>query len=272
MINYLFVRIMTVLIPQLSFSVTDTIAYIAGSAIYYSRNWRVKTIRENLRRAGIETPVKMTFVNMTVNLFDFLRFYYTKRAYLSRITLNKYPISLIDKHMMIVTGHFGNWELAGLYITYLGKKMITVAESEGPGERMYQFYSNMRSAENMIVLKLEDKTTPFKIDHYLKNGYSGVLLADRDISRSGVDVDFNSYTARVPKGPYYFAKRYSLPLYLGTMYRYHDKKYRYKCYIENIPKTDNMRVDAQRTIEKFIEHIKTAPNEWFAYDMNWEDR
>ena len=112
MINYLFVRIMTVLISQLSFSVTDAIAYIAGSLIYYSRNWRVEAIRENLRRAGIETPVRMTFVNMTVNLFDFLRFYYTKRSYLSSITLNKYPFSLIDKRMMIVTGHFGNWELA----------------------------------------------------------------------------------------------------------------------------------------------------------------
>ena len=272
MIRYLIFRLLTVFVPFVSFSIIDIFSEITGSLIYFSGNWRVDTMQNNLAAINAENGnVRRTFVNMIANYCDFIRFYYVKRTVLGKITQIEPPnVPGTDERFILLTGHFGNWELAGLFITYLGYQMVTVAESKGPGERMYQLFVNMRSRENLKVLRLEDPAIGQLFKKSIDEGLNPVLLLDRDITKTGVSVQMGNKKALIPKGPYFFTKRHSLPMQLGVFFRIKHKKYRYTSSIVPIDTVFKMKKDAQQAINSFIEVIKLNPYEWFAFDINWE--
>jgi len=128
----------------------------------------------------------------------------------------------------------------------------------------------MRGKTGMKVLRLEDKFVAVKMERYIKKGYSPVLLIDRDITDSGLSLKFGIANASVPKGAYYFSKRYGIPILIASYVRIKNPRYRYKviCAIEN--PVQNRKEASESVISKFIEIVKQYPNEWTAFDMRWE--
>ncbi len=272
MIRYFLFRLLTVFIPYISFLIIDMFSEIIGSLIYFSGNWRINTMQNNLATINAENGnIRKTFVNMIANYCDFIRFYYVKRTILGKLTQIKPAIvPETDERFILLTGHFGNWELGGLFITYCGYKMVTIAESTGPGEKMYQLFANMRSRENLKILRLEDPAIAQLLNESIDKGLNPALLLDRDITRTGISVQMGNRKALIPKGPYFFSKKHLLPMQLGIFFRIKHKKYRYTTSIVPVKTVFNMKSDAQEAINSFIEIIKLNPYEWFAFDINWE--
>jgi phosphatidylinositol dimannoside acyltransferase len=98
--------------------------------------------------------------------------------------------------------HMGNWEHAGAWIVARGvNKFTTVAERLEP-ESVFDKFVAFRESLGMEVLPATGGTSRFGVlAQRLRAGRLVCLLADRDITGSGIEVDFFGEKARMMGGP-----------------------------------------------------------------------
>jgi KDO2-lipid IV(A) lauroyltransferase len=95
--------------------------------------------------------------------------------------------------------HAGNWDHAGAYFCLKGIHLVTVAERLKP-EKLFLEFLRYRQAMGMEVLALDSRSI-VTLAQRLREGHLVALVADRDLSKSGIDVDFFAGPARMPAGP-----------------------------------------------------------------------
>jgi lauroyl/myristoyl acyltransferase len=98
--------------------------------------------------------------------------------------------------------HCGDYELAGAWINAMGAgSFTTVAERLKP-ESVFQQFLKFRQAIGMEVLPTTGGPHPFGVmAQRLRAGKLVCLVADRDLSDTGVEVDFFGEKALLPAGP-----------------------------------------------------------------------
>jgi KDO2-lipid IV(A) lauroyltransferase len=101
--------------------------------------------------------------------------------------------------LIVALPHAGNWDHAGAYFCARGVRVNTVAEHLKP-ERLFRKFLAHREAMGMQVLDLNAGVFA-ELENLLNQGELVALVADRDLSRSGVNVEFFGKTARMPAGP-----------------------------------------------------------------------
>jgi len=104
--------------------------------------------------------------------------------------------------------HSGNWDHAGAWCTATGAPFTTVAERLRP-ESLYDRFVAFRESLGMEVLPLTGGARPpFEVlTERLQAGGMLCLLADRDLSVRGVDVQLFGAATRMPAGPASLALR-----------------------------------------------------------------
>lgn len=101
---------------------------------------------------------------------------------------------------VMVTSHSGNWDHAGAWACDRYGGLVTVAERLRP-EGLYNKFVAYRESLGMEVLPLGGEDTFRVLLTRLGEGKLVCLVADRDLSGSGVHVDFFGETASMPAGP-----------------------------------------------------------------------
>jgi KDO2-lipid IV(A) lauroyltransferase len=98
--------------------------------------------------------------------------------------------------------HCGNYEIAGAWINAKGAgSFTTVAERLKP-ESVFQRFLKLREGIGMEVLPTTGGPHPFGVmARRLRAGKLVCLVADRDLSDTGVEVDFFGEKALMPAGP-----------------------------------------------------------------------
>lgn len=274
MLKYTAIRLLTVLLPFIPYYITDMIAKAAGILMYSAGNWRIQAVRGNMENLGIEVyDERSVFVNQTASLLDFLRMYYLGFNRIRHITMEPDIADMLkERPILLVSAHYGCWELAGLYISHIFGQMFTVAESAGPGMKEYRIYEKLRSVTGMKILRLEDKELGRNMDNLISSGYSPVLMTDRDYTHTGVKTRMGLADLSMPKGPYFFAKKYGLPLYFGLLYRVKHKRFRYKADIRRIGNCSDIRHGAQQVADDLFSIISSRPEYWYAYEAYWGEK
>lgn len=99
-------------------------------------------------------------------------------------------------------GHNGNWDLAGAWATQFLAPVVTVAEHLEP-EELFQAFLDFRRSLGMTIIPLEKDGSTFRevLRHTRGAPVLTPLLADRDLSRNGVEVQLFGEAARVAAGP-----------------------------------------------------------------------
>jgi KDO2-lipid IV(A) lauroyltransferase len=95
--------------------------------------------------------------------------------------------------------HAGNWDHAGAYFCLKGIHLVTVAERLKP-ERLFLEFLSYRQAMGMEVLALDSRSIA-TLAQRLREGHLVALVADRDLSKSGIAVQFFGKPSRMPAGP-----------------------------------------------------------------------
>ena len=97
--------------------------------------------------------------------------------------------------------HTGNWDAAGAWVVATGTPFTTVAERLKP-ESLYDQFVAFREGLGMEVLPLTGGAPPYEtLVERLQAGGLLALLADRDLTPRGIDVEFFGATSRMPAGP-----------------------------------------------------------------------
>ncbi|MBE6481844.1 MAG: phosphatidylinositol mannoside acyltransferase [Actinomyces ruminicola] len=121
--------------------------------------------------------------------------------------------------IVIALPHMGNWDLAGAWAGQELAQVLTVAERLEPADLFEQFVS-FREGLGMKVIGQGrgEKVFDQLIQTAQEGRYVVALLADRDLSSSGVQTDLGGHRARVAAGPAALAARLELPLYSASLH------------------------------------------------------
>lgn len=96
--------------------------------------------------------------------------------------------------------HQGNWDLAGAWAAHDLCPVTTVAERLEPVE-VFDAFMAYRTSIGIEALPLGDPGVFGTLIRRLRDGRLVPLLADRDLSRSGIEVDLCGHAARMAAGP-----------------------------------------------------------------------
>jgi lauroyl/myristoyl acyltransferase len=180
---------------------------------------------------------------------------------------------LLDNHAagrgsVLALPHSGNWDAAGAWVCASGMPLTTVAERLKP-EAVYQRFVAYRESLGMEILPLTGGDRPL-MDVLAERAMAGAvvpLLADRDFSTRGIQVDFFGRKTRMPGGPAILALRTGVPLFVVPLWYEEDHL---GGDVIPVPMPDpasgsldeRVRVVTQRIADRFAESIAAHPADW----------
>ncbi|MFD8893857.1 phosphatidylinositol mannoside acyltransferase [Streptomyces sp. NPDC059566] len=178
--------------------------------------------------------------------------------------------------VIVALPHLANWDLAGAWaIGHIGVPFTTVAERLKP-ESLYDRFVAYRESLGMEVLPHSGGAAFGTLARRLRSGGLVCLVADRDLSASGVEVDFFGSTARMPAGPALLAQQTGAVLLPATLH-YGDTPTMYgRIHPEvEVPetgtRTEKTTAMTQAVADAFAWGIAQHPQDWHMLQRLWLD-
>lgn len=190
-------------------------------------------------------------------------------AHLSVVGIEHYEDALeAGNGAIFVLPHVGNWEVAGRAVASYGKRLIAVAEKLGNAEIANWFIELRAKLGIEIVLADRSPQSWAPLHDVLAQNGSVALVADRDINRSGVDVDFLGERTSLPSGAFRLARATGAPVFpVGTYF----KEGRGHRIVMSPPIVidDDAEASMQRMADALGEVIRVDPEQWHMVQSNW---
>ena len=122
------------------------------------------------------------------------------------------------RQVVLALGHLGNWDLAGAWATQYLAPVTTVAERLEP-EALFREFLGFREGLGMTIVPLTKGGDVFRTLVRAARTGPGVvpLLADRDLTSHGLEVDLLGHRARVAAGPAALAVTTGAPLVVAAI-------------------------------------------------------
>lgn len=135
-------------------------------------------------------------------------------------------LSTPKRGAILVTGHYGNWELFGAAFVARGyPTTFLVKEQSNPLASKMQ---NRLRADGGIEIVKQGPLVARGVLRALRRGHLVGILPDQDAGRHGVFVDFLGRPASTFKGPAFFAWKANVPIIQGYARRMPDGTHRGK--------------------------------------------
>lgn len=251
---------------------------------YYARNGEDrKAVVSNLTqiyrargvdpsRDAIEGIARKTFQYFGKHVIDFIRYTKLRPRDMDHLFSTEHMEYLHEcrqsgRGTILVTAHFGNWELGGAVVTAKGYPVYTVFMPEDVQSRNRFFYETRQrrgfhlapyghAAKDMLRL--------------LKKGEMISLLADRDFSNRDDRIPFFGKPARFPRGPALLSMKTGAPILPGFLLRQVDDTFLIRVHkpLEPADFRDDyeMRCALGNILEK---EIGENPHQWFIFHDFW---
>ena len=174
--------------------------------------------------------------------------------------------------VVVALPHAGNWDHAGSFFCSQGIPLVTVVERLKP-EKLFRKFLAYRQAIGMEALPLDGRVMG-TLATRLREGKLVALVADRDLSRSGIEVNFFDGPARMPAGPALLAIRTGADL-LTAYVSYTETGIQIDFQKVEIPstgeETDRVKITVQRCADNFAAGISQHPQDWHMLQRIWVD-
>lgn len=278
------IKIIEIISSALNYKLRGKAASIIGSIIYLISGKRKKIAFENLSRAYPEkskTWIKKTtadsFRNIAITYFELLAQH--KQNQLKVETQIRYDnIDLIlkaykhGKGVILLSGHFGNWELLALSAgLFSGIPVLVVVQKQRYWDK--QISESRTKFGNMVV---ERGTAARKLITTLRNNGVIALLADQSPPpKDGVMVDFFGRKTLTYKAPAELALKFGSIIIAGFAVR--EKDFTYSVVLEEIDHEDLDYSDegiqklTQRYSSLLEGKIRENPHLWAWQHRRWKN-
>ena len=174
--------------------------------------------------------------------------------------------------VIVALPHAGNWDHAGSYFCTKGFPLVTVAEVLKP-IALFKKFLKYRENIGMEVIGLDSRSIVTLLQR-AKEKRLIALVADRDLSKNGVDVDFFGHKARMPAGPAVLALRTGVPL-ITAFVSYTPLGIHINFEKVEIPSQGeegkNISIVVQRCADNFEKGIALHPQDWHMLQRIWID-
>lgn len=175
--------------------------------------------------------------------------------------------------VILALPHLGGWEWAGRWVADNGLKITVVVEPIQPPE-LFEWFRDLRSNLGMHVVPLGPDAAAACAKALRENGVL-CLLCDRDIGRSGLEVEFFGERTTLPAGPATLSLRTGAPV-LPTGVFFTEKGDGHLGVVGapvTIERTGKFRTDVQAFTQALAYDleslIRRAPEQWHLFQPNW---
>jgi KDO2-lipid IV(A) lauroyltransferase len=252
----------------------------------YARNGKgVNRLRSNFRRVRPELDGAQLEFLVNAGMRSYLRYWcdtfrfpaWSKERLLSTTVCEnenflRDPIAA-NRGCIVALPHAGNWDHAGAYFCATGIPLTTVAEHLKP-EKLFRKFLEYRTAIGMEVLDLDSRSIAV-LSQRLRAGKLVALVADRDLSKNGIPVNFFGTGGQMPAGPALLAVQTGADL-ITAFVKYEEAGIRI-IFGEAIavPETGSVSEKAaamtQVIADRFAEQLAVNTVDWHMLQRIWRD-
>ncbi len=257
-------------------------AFDAG-AHYAARGGGPDQLRKNLARVIGVPPARVPDGLIRASLASYAR--YWREAFrlptmdhdalgreLDEVTLgNEHVVAgrAAGRGVVMALPHSGNWDMAGVWMVHKHGTFTTVAERLEP-ESLYRRFIDYRETLGFEMLPLTGGDRPpleVLTDRLRDNGLV-CLMADRDLTRGGVQVDFFGEPTRMPAGPAKLAIATGAAL-LPVHSWYEGHRMVTKFYPPLDTSSGDVGAITQALADRFARNIAAHPADWHMMQPQW---
>jgi len=261
------------------------LANVISDRVYSKNGKGVKRLRSNYRRVmpniserqldeftkdGMRSYLRYWFDTFRLNKWSKSRIIET--TFVVRENLLRDPIAT-KQGCIIALPHAGNWDHAAAYFCSTGITLTAVVEKLKP-EAIFKKFLAYRQSIGIEAISHKEKTIPILMER-LNQGKLIALVADRDMSRNGIEVNFLGGIAKMPAGPAILALKTGAPLVTAYI-RYLEKGIEIT-FDETIKlpvagsEEEQIKIVTQSMADNFAKRIKASPVDWHMLQRIWVD-
>jgi predicted LPLAT superfamily acyltransferase len=222
----------------------------------------------------------------------YMNYYYFGQIILDKIVLlagfqNRFTFTFegeeylrqMDKGGLLISGHIGNWEIAGQLLNRLEKK-INILLFDAEHEQIRGYLSDVYTERrvNFIIIK-EDYSHLQEIREALGRGEIIAMQGDRFIEGNKVfQVEFLGKPALFPAGPVNLAARFGVPVsYVFAVKETRTHYHFFATPLKNIEFSANLKKRefilkeaVGEYVSAFEKTVKRYPLQWFNFYKFWD--
>jgi Kdo2-lipid IVA lauroyltransferase/acyltransferase len=174
--------------------------------------------------------------------------------------------------ILFVTGHLGNWELAGAYVAARGIPVDAIARRQA--NPLFDRYLT-RTRERIGMRVVPDERAVAQVPRAIRAGRGIAMLTDQEtIGLASTWVPFFGRPAKTPRGPAVFALRLNAPLIFGCALRQPSGRYRMSFEEVPVERTGDVDADVDRIVAAYTatleRWVRRAPEQYFWHHRHWK--
>lgn len=178
------------------------------------------------------------------------------------------------KGVVLALPHSGNWDVAGVWLVNRHGPFTTVAERLRPASLFDRFVAYRESLGFEVIALTGGERPPMEVlAERLRQNRVVCLLADRDLSRNGIEVQFFGEATRMPAGPALLAAMTGATLHAVHTYFVGDRGWGQSVSPALEPTGERLREKVtsgtQLLADHFAERIREHPADWHMLQRLW---
>ena len=259
-----------------------------GTFVWKVVGFRRKVVLDNLRHAfggemdeqELRELAHAFYRNLGMTLMEFLAFPGLKKddfIDLVEIRNKEHYTRLVDEGggALLVSGHFGNWEMMGARVAAEGQKVSFIVK-EQTNSRVDRIQNDIRHRAGIGTIRAGGSSIREMI-RALRRGELIGLVGDQDAGPEGYFTEFLGRSASVFRGTAYFAWKLKVPIITGFIFRQADGRH-----IMEVdppfgadPDWDEETAVARLTeihVARLEAAIRKAPEQYFWLHRRWKTR
>lgn len=263
----------------------DWMAVVFGIISYHILTSRRRIARENFKRAfkyeknqqEIEKIIKEVFINLARTVVEFARQPVIKKnEILSMVTAEgeEYLAQVLmeGKGAMLVSGHFGNWEILGGWLAAKGYQ-VDLLVGEQHNKKVDDLLISFRKSFGVGIIPIGVASR--HVIKSLRSNRMVAVISDQHAASGGTIVQFFNRPAATPKGPAAFAAKVGCPIIAGCSIREGYKKHSLNIFPPIYPPNSgdserDILEMTQRYTAYFESFIRKYPSQWMWTHRRWK--
>jgi KDO2-lipid IV(A) lauroyltransferase len=176
---------------------------------------------------------------------------------------------------VVITAHFGNWEIAGAALALRGIPLDVVVQRQ----RNPLFDAEINGTrERLGMVVIPRNRAPREVLRSLRKGRAVAIVGDQNVRRGGIFVDFFGRKASTARGAAVFALRTGCPIFLGVNRNRGGYPLRYLGELKPVDfePTGDLEEDILRLTEIYTRYlegeIRRTPEQYFWQHRRWKTR
>ncbi|HEY7660209.1 MAG TPA: phosphatidylinositol mannoside acyltransferase [Actinomycetota bacterium] len=173
-----------------------------------------------------------------------------------------------------VLPHTGNWDIGGYWFAANGYRLVAVAEELRP-PRLFELFLRHREERGMRILPLTKSAhVGTQLKQLLSENWMVALVADRDLTGRGIEVEMFGAPRRIPAGPALLSITTGAPILPCPTTTLRDGwQIRFEAPLE-LERSGELKADVaaltRLMAERFERAIAANPTDWHMFQPGWE--